>query len=292
MTYRLYVLKNSFIILLHLVQLVSVVLRDFCDNIRWELGLVSNIFSINEKSLLEKWVYLNVIFHLIQLAQNHLVVRVNCQVVNRIFFDLHLQNLGMWSGPITCDSVLQIIDLKLAGCFFVSLLRTRPSWFKVNWNYVISEVADALFLIFLNMVDWCFLSKSKKSDQMSFFALVFLTCCHRQRVSNVVEICASSLQIKSLLSGRLVLHFNLGINMFFNSRIVDYASLEQEIHINLVVFRCCLLFEQKQVDNVPHLLTLLNFESSLRLTSRFIRDQISARLIVKSIKHYFTCSIF
>ncbi len=157
---------------------------------------------------------------------------------------------------------------------------------------MISEVADALFLIFLNMVDWCFLSKSKKSDQMSFFALVFLTCCHRQRVSGVVKICASSLQIKSLLSGRLVLHFNLGINMFFNSRIVDYASLEQEIHINLVVFRCCLLFEQKQVDNVPHLLTLLNFESSLRLASGFIRDQISARLIVKSIKHYFTCSVF
>jgi hypothetical protein len=42
---------------------------------------------------------------------------------------------------------------------------------------VISEVADAFFLVFLYMVYWCLFSESKQSNQMSFLARIFLTGC-------------------------------------------------------------------------------------------------------------------
>ena len=74
----------------------------------------------------------------------------------------------------------------------------------------------------------------------------------------------------------MVFHFDLRINSFFYCWIVDDAPFKQKVHVNLVVFSTCLLFEQKKVNHVAHLLALIYFECSDRLASLFIRDQISA----------------
>lgn len=198
----------------------------------------------------------------------------------------------MRSGPVARYTVLQIVNLKLAWSFFIGVLSTRSSRFEIYRNDVISKVANTFFLIFFNMINWCFLGKSKQSNQMCLFAWVFLASRHCQSISCVVKISTTGLQQVSRLSWRLILHFNLGINSLLNRWIVNYSSLEQEIHVNLIVLRACLLFKQKQIDYVSHLFTLLHFESSDRFTSLFVGNQIPARLIIKSVKHYFACSIF
>jgi len=78
--------------------------------------------------------------------------------------------------------------------------------------------------------------------------------------------------------------------MFCEIRIVDDAPFKQKVHVNLVVFRSCLLFEQKKVNHVAHLLALIYFECSVRLASLFIRDQIS-EFIIQCVEHHFACSI-
>lgn len=186
------VLEHRLIILLHLVELVCVVLWNLSDDIWWEFGLIGNIFSINKKSLFQKRVDLDVVFHLIQLAQHYLVVRVDCQVINGILLYLYLQNSAVRSCPVARNSILQIVNLELARCFFLGILCARSSWLKVDWHYVISEVADALLFILFYVVHWRFLGKSKKTNQVRFFARIFLTSRHSQCICVVVEISASS----------------------------------------------------------------------------------------------------
>ena len=111
MTDGLDVLEDRLIVLLHLVQLVCVVLRNFSDNIWREFGLVRYILSINKKSLFQKRMDLDIVIHLIQLAQNYLIVRVNCQVINSILLYFYLQDSAVRSCPVASDSVLQVIDL-------------------------------------------------------------------------------------------------------------------------------------------------------------------------------------
>ena len=53
MANRLYVLSNCFVVLLHLVELVSVVLRNFSDNVRWEFGLIRDVLCIDEKTFFQ-----------------------------------------------------------------------------------------------------------------------------------------------------------------------------------------------------------------------------------------------
>lgn len=173
----LYVLEDRFIVLLHLVELIRMVLWNFSYDIWREFGLVGDILCVNKKSLFQERVYLYIVFHLLQFTYHNLVVRVDGQIENRIIFNFYLQNLTMRSCPVACDSVLQIVNLELARSFFLGVLCTRSSWFEVYWYDVISEVADAFFLVFLYMVYRCLLGESKQSNQMSFLARIFLTSC-------------------------------------------------------------------------------------------------------------------
>ena len=62
------VLLDSFLVVALTVQLVSVLLANFSDDVLWEAGVTRNLLCFKEKTLLHQSMDLNIVFHFVKFA--------------------------------------------------------------------------------------------------------------------------------------------------------------------------------------------------------------------------------
>ena len=106
-------LLESIVILLLLIQVVCMLLRYFCDDFPREICGSGNILSLREETLLQECLYLNIIFHLVELEELLLhdasLAWLRGEHIDGIFLHLHEEDL--WERlAVDGEAVLEVVD--------------------------------------------------------------------------------------------------------------------------------------------------------------------------------------
>ena len=106
---RLYVLIDRLLVaLLVVIQVVSTSLRDLSSNLGRKLSSNGDVLSLFKKLHLHQSLNFYVVFHLKELKKHFFTFAAGCvfgKVKDSVFFDLDLQNLGMFIVPKHSDVV-------------------------------------------------------------------------------------------------------------------------------------------------------------------------------------------
>jgi len=227
----LLILLNSLFIVPLRIELVSVLLADLSDNIFGEISITRDLFSFLKEAFLHERVNFNVHFHLIQFAQNHLLVRVLGQVVHCVILDFNLHNARMRSCPVGGDSICKIVDLQSRGCLLLPRLLSgaRAAGLKVHRQNQRLEKAHVFLVVFeLEFLDFLVAATQRVLANKVFVLVVLFAAAHvdDQRVRRVIKIAAISLQ--GLCLRLVVVHLDLGrTNRLLNVGVVQNAPLQK-----------------------------------------------------------------
>lgn len=145
---RLFVLGDCILEVLLVIEFVSVLLTDLSDDVGWEFRVFSDLFGLSEKDFLHERVYFDVVVHLVQLAEDELIVGVLGEVVDCVILNFHLQDARVRRCPIRSYSVVEVVNLKRTLRFFILVALTSTSWLKINRNDEVLKVPNILFVIF------------------------------------------------------------------------------------------------------------------------------------------------
>lgn len=200
-------------------------LANLSDNVRWEPSIFRNLFSFSKEHFLHQSVNFDVIVHFIKLAQYDLVVWVRSEVVNRVIFNLDLQNARVGCGPIRGDPIIKIVYLKRALRLFVRITLASSAWFEVNRDNQIFEVSNVLFLVLERVLLVFTLIKTVLTDKMFLFLALSLTCIHNECICGIVKVSTFSFKESAASLGSLV-HLYNGLSSLLNVRVVKNAPLE------------------------------------------------------------------
>jgi len=89
---RLFVLSDCILEILLVIEFVSVLLTDLSDDVGREFRIFSDLFGFSKEHLLHEGVNFDVVVHLVQLAEDELIVGVLGQIVDCIVLYLDLED--------------------------------------------------------------------------------------------------------------------------------------------------------------------------------------------------------
>jgi len=89
---RLFVLGDCILEILLVVEFVCVLLTDLSDDVGWELCVFSDLFSLSKQHFFHESVNFDVVVHLVQFAEDELIVGVLGEVVDCVVLDFDLQD--------------------------------------------------------------------------------------------------------------------------------------------------------------------------------------------------------
>jgi hypothetical protein len=286
---RLFVLGDCILEILLVIEFVSVLLTDLSDDVGREFCVFSDLFGLSKKHFLHERVNFDVVVHLVQLAEDELIVGVLGEVVNCVVLDFDLQDARVRRCPIRSYSVVEVVYLKRTLRFFILVALTSTSWLKIYRNNEILKVPHILFVILQRMLLIFPLRQTVLPNEVFLLLALPLARIDHQRVGLVVEIGAFSPQKRATrLSG--LIHLNDRLSSLLYIGVVENAPLQQQVHIVLQLIAHDLL-ENEEINYFAHLFALAYVESAEGFAHITLRPQV-ALLVEETVEHDLADTVF
>lgn len=264
-------------------------LTDLSDDVGWELCVFSDLFGLSKEHFLHERVNFYVVVHLVQLAEDELIVGVLGEVVDCVVLDFDLQDARVRRCPKRSYSVVEVVYLKRTLRFFILVALTNTSWLKINRNNEILKVPHILFVILQRMLLIFPLRQTVLPNEVFLLLALPLARIDHQCVGLVVKIGAFSPQKRATRLSSLI-HLNDRLSSLLYIGVVENAPFQQQVHIELQLIAHNLL-ENEEINYFAHLFALAYVESAEGFAHITLRPQV-ALFVEETVEHDLADTVF